>query len=633
MIGKDVSDYFANYIKNLQAIPCLLQQHISSALHMDTVQDRYMRQLEAVTVKTEQICGSEKLISEMMSLLLALNELYDGKISEINTLEEDLEKISELMLSSKAAVFADDAQHLCSLTSAFQSGDWQSRKNFITSRKKSGEVFSPVGRIGVCSDPRRTGAFKGASNTKERFAQRLKQHRFRRASSDILLRGTKWINVGKRRHRIADGINNGSGTQRSLQTVPSTSKNLKMRGMRAGVKCSSSGPRPAVGDANNIGAGTGNQPCYLMSPRGGRSRGTSACSSPPILSASRTGPSSKSRILEQNSRSALPSSRHIISHGTGSGGSSHKLAGEARKRTRTTSVNPEDSRRQVVDTNLCDADSASDQSEYDSNSDGVSAARGTKIFDLHNRTQHVFGEASKEELANSRFNEEVLPSGEGATTDHDEDLTSNDSTLSNDAYTVNESRSGSRVPSPASKQQTVTPSTPISSTGGGKNRTSSPAYYRYRSSLRRSANSPDLLASKSSETPRSQSASYHLSKRGRSSGQLRNHSATRSPAPQSPAATVAGFSGTKSIDQVNANENDDTEDDDNNAEEGTTGTGERVYCLCKKVSFGEMIACDNKRCPIEWFHFGCVDIRVQPKGKWYCPQCRGETSKCRRGDA
>ncbi|KAL7060093.1 hypothetical protein AAHC03_09879 [Spirometra sp. Aus1] len=601
---------------------------------MDAVQDRYMRQLEAVAVKAEHICGSEKIISEMMSLLLALNELYDGKISEINTLEEDLEQISELMLSSKAAVFADDAQHLCSLTSAFQSTDWQPRRNFLSSsRKKSEEFFSPSGRPG--SDPRRTGPFKGPSSTKERFAQRLKQHRFRRASSDILLRGTKWLNAGKRRHRMADSGGSGSGSQRSLQAVPSTSKNIKMRGMRAGIKCSSSGLRPSVGAADSsISPATGNQPGHLMSPRGGRGRGNSACPSPPMLSASRTTTSSKSRILEQNSRSALPYSRHVPSHGANIGGSSHKSAGDARKRTRNSSVNPEDSRRQGVSSNTCDADSASDQSDYDSNSDGAASLREPRVFDLHKRTQHVFGQPNRDDPANGRFNEDILPSGEGVVTDHDDDLTSNDSTLSNDAYTVNENRSGSRVPSPASKQQITTPSTTISSTAGGRSRTTSSSInYSYRSSLRRSANSPDLVASKSSEMQRSQSTGYHLSKRGRSTGTLRNHSATRSPAPQSPAATVTGFGGANLVDSVNANEGDDTEDDDNNCEDGTTGTGERVYCLCKKVSFGEMIACDNKRCPIEWFHFGCVDIRVQPKGKWYCPQCRGETSKCRRGDA
>ena len=43
-----------------------------------------------------------------------------------------------------------------------------------------------------------------------------------------------------------------------------------------------------------------------------------------------------------------------------------------------------------------------------------------------------------------------------------------------------------------------------------------------------------------------------------------------------------------------------------------------------QVSYGEMIGCDNQDCPIEWFHFGCLDITTKPKGKWYCPKCRGD---------
>ncbi|GMJ01844.1 INHIBITOR OF GROWTH 1, ARABIDOPSIS THALIANA INHIBITOR OF GROWTH 1 [Hibiscus trionum] len=48
---------------------------------------------------------------------------------------------------------------------------------------------------------------------------------------------------------------------------------------------------------------------------------------------------------------------------------------------------------------------------------------------------------------------------------------------------------------------------------------------------------------------------------------------------------------------------------------------EPTYCLCNQVSYGEMVACDNPDCKIEWFHFGCVDLKEQPKGKWYCPDC------------
>ncbi|XP_030975244.1 PHD finger protein ING1 isoform X3 [Quercus lobata] len=48
---------------------------------------------------------------------------------------------------------------------------------------------------------------------------------------------------------------------------------------------------------------------------------------------------------------------------------------------------------------------------------------------------------------------------------------------------------------------------------------------------------------------------------------------------------------------------------------------EPTYCFCNQVSYGEMVACDNNDCKIEWFHFGCVGLKEQPKGKWYCSDC------------
>lgn len=54
---------------------------------------------------------------------------------------------------------------------------------------------------------------------------------------------------------------------------------------------------------------------------------------------------------------------------------------------------------------------------------------------------------------------------------------------------------------------------------------------------------------------------------------------------------------------------------------------EPTYCLCEQVSYGEMIGCDNEQCPIEWFHFSCVGLTYKPKGKWYCPKCRGDNEK------
>merc|ERR1712018_833566 len=40
---------------------------------------------------------------------------------------------------------------------------------------------------------------------------------------------------------------------------------------------------------------------------------------------------------------------------------------------------------------------------------------------------------------------------------------------------------------------------------------------------------------------------------------------------------------------------------------------EPTYCLCQQVSYGEMIGCDNVDCPIEWFHFGCMQLTNKPR--------------------
>lgn len=54
---------------------------------------------------------------------------------------------------------------------------------------------------------------------------------------------------------------------------------------------------------------------------------------------------------------------------------------------------------------------------------------------------------------------------------------------------------------------------------------------------------------------------------------------------------------------------------------------EPTYCICEQKSYGDMIACDNDLCPLEWCHFECVSVSGKPKGKWYCPFCRETDSK------
>ncbi|CAM9307152.1 unnamed protein product [Discosporangium mesarthrocarpum] len=56
---------------------------------------------------------------------------------------------------------------------------------------------------------------------------------------------------------------------------------------------------------------------------------------------------------------------------------------------------------------------------------------------------------------------------------------------------------------------------------------------------------------------------------------------------------------------------------------------EPVYCLCKQVAFGDMVGCDNPECQDgdEWYHFGCVDLKKQPNGRWHCPGCTSRRKK------
>merc|ERR1712150_285623 len=71
-----------------------------------------------------------------------------------------------------------------------------------------------------------------------------------------------------------------------------------------------------------------------------------------------------------------------------------------------------------------------------------------------------------------------------------------------------------------------------------------------------------------------------------------------------------------------SNKNDDDSDREVDPSTFDIDPDEPRYCLCDQVSYGEMIGCDNDLCPIEWFHFTCVQLSSKPKGKWFCPKCR-----------
>lgn len=86
-----------------------------------------------------------------------------------------------------------------------------------------------------------------------------------------------------------------------------------------------------------------------------------------------------------------------------------------------------------------------------------------------------------------------------------------------------------------------------------------------------------------------------------------------SPSTTADDESVASEAGTEDEEMsgMGNGEGDDEEDETDN----------RKYCTCQRVSFGDMVACDNDNCKHQWFHWECVGIKEEPVGDWLCPEC------------
>jgi inhibitor of growth protein 3 len=85
----------------------------------------------------------------------------------------------------------------------------------------------------------------------------------------------------------------------------------------------------------------------------------------------------------------------------------------------------------------------------------------------------------------------------------------------------------------------------------------------------------------------------------------------------SPSTTTGDESGESGSEDGEFNIEGATEDVD--MDEGSDDT---KYCYCRDVSHGDMIACDNASCHIQWFHWSCAGITQEPTGEWLCRDCR-----------
>ncbi|KAI0082507.1 hypothetical protein K474DRAFT_1694352 [Panus rudis PR-1116 ss-1] len=70
---------------------------------------------------------------------------------------------------------------------------------------------------------------------------------------------------------------------------------------------------------------------------------------------------------------------------------------------------------------------------------------------------------------------------------------------------------------------------------------------------------------------------------------------------------------------------DEDAEGDEDVEDTTEDNGDvedkELYCFCRKLSYGEMIACDNPDCRYQWFHLPCVNLKAPLPGTWYCSEC------------
>ncbi|TBU33068.1 hypothetical protein BD311DRAFT_862047 [Dichomitus squalens] len=70
-------------------------------------------------------------------------------------------------------------------------------------------------------------------------------------------------------------------------------------------------------------------------------------------------------------------------------------------------------------------------------------------------------------------------------------------------------------------------------------------------------------------------------------------------------------------------DDEDAEGEEDEAGEDAGDTEDQeIYCYCQKLSYGEMVACDNEDCKYQWFHLSCVNLKPPLPDVWYCNDCK-----------
>lgn len=157
-------------------------------------------------------------------------------------------------------------------------------------------------------------------------------------------------------------------------------------------------------------------------------------------------------------------------------------------------------------------------------------------------------------------------------------------------------------PSGLGRQSSMGPGTPKASTPGSRAGSVGPRPPKHALTVKRAK--PQQPLRKAALT-----AKAGVSKKRRKAG------SRASPSTTADDESVASEAGTEDEDMAGAGgEQEEDESDDTK------------YCFCQRVSFGDMVACDNDNCQYQWFHWECVGIKEEPLGDWLCPDCKKQPS-------
>jgi len=109
------------------------------------------------------------------------------------------------------------------------------------------------------------------------------------------------------------------------------------------------------------------------------------------------------------------------------------------------------------------------------------------------------------------------------------------------------------------------------------------------------------------------------------------HKLSKGGLPKKSARRIIGMSRASPSTTGDSAGSDDGSDEENGSYQGGVeedgmdvddeGTDDTKYCYCQKVSYGDMVACDNAECKGQWFHWNCAGLTTEPLGEWLCRDC------------